>query len=126
MGGPIAGDQTYQIATVATVMANKVVYSEGVNWLTTIPEYQRIEACRTYLKNEKQKQNLIDEVQDSRIDGKEQIMEILHNYAARELTLFDLQKSRSSLKNGSNHLKIVGSESSKPISEEKPKIEESA
>lgn len=92
----------YQIATVATVMANRVVYREGIDWLNSLPLSQRVEACRIYLKNEKQKQSLIDAVQESKIHDKEQIMVILQNYAARELTVFDLQKSRSSIRSVSS------------------------
>ena len=83
----------YKIAIVSTYIASHIVYSEGIDWLTTIPKHHQIKVALTYFQQQKQKQILIDSVAKSKLKYKEQISQILKNYAARELTLFELNEA---------------------------------
>ena len=83
---------SYKIAIVASYIASRIVYLEGIDWLRRLPEQYQVTACLTYLKKEENKQQLIKSVMASDLDQKEQIKAILTNYAARELTISELQE----------------------------------
>lgn len=83
---------SYKIAIVASYIASRIVYLEGIDWLRRLPEQYQVTACLTYLKKEEHKQELIGSVMASDLAQKEQIKAILTNYAARELTISELQE----------------------------------
>ena len=85
----------YMIAIVSTHIASHIVYIEGIDWLKTIAKQNQIKAALTYLNQEKHKQTLIESVVSSNLKYKDQIAQILKNYAARELTLFELNESKN-------------------------------
>ena len=82
---------SYKVAIVASYIASRIVYLEGIDWLRRLPEKYKVTACLTYLRKEDHKQQLIESVMNSDLEQKEQIKAILTNYAARELTISELQ-----------------------------------
>ena len=87
--------EAHKIAILAAFIASRIVYNEGLGWLHTIPAADRFLACTTYIKQEQETQNLVDSVLESGLNNKNQIVAILKNSAARELTMFELHQAHN-------------------------------
>jgi len=88
--------QAHRIAILAAYIASLIVYTEGLDWLESIPEEDRYLACVTYIRKQRETKVLMDEILQSNLTDKEKIASILKSSAARELTKITLTQIHSS------------------------------
>jgi glutamate dehydrogenase len=87
--------EPHRIAILAAYIASLIVYTEGLDWLDSIPEGDRYLGCVTYIRKQQETQNLIDSILSSNVGPKDQVASILKSSAARELTKIAITKSHS-------------------------------
>lgn len=83
---------SHQFAIISSYIASYVVYSEGLNWLKSIPKKYWFNALIIYMQKDRLTSKLLGDVLDSNLVDKEEINSILARSAARNLTMLELQK----------------------------------
>lgn len=81
----------HKIAILSAYIASYVVYREGLGWFEQLPKGQRVEAAKTYMKQDQLTYELIAALEQSDIANKDKIVAIMKMSAARDLTLLDLR-----------------------------------
>jgi glutamate dehydrogenase len=87
--------EAHRIAILAAYIASLIVYTEGLDWLDSIPDEDRYLACITYIKKQRETKVLMDGILQSQLTDKEKIAGILKSSAARELTKIALTQIHS-------------------------------
>ncbi len=83
----------YKVAIIAAYVASRIVYEEGLDWLSPFDENRRLEVAMTYLRKNTQCEQLIKAMQTTQIEAKEAIIAVLQKSGARELTRLALEGS---------------------------------
>lgn len=78
------------VAILAASIASYIVYREGLGWLDSIDERDQYETVLTYMQRDRFADQLIQQVEDSTLGNREEIVAILRKSAAKDLTLFAL------------------------------------
>lgn len=78
--------KAHQIAILASFMASYIVYHEGLGWVDSMGESNRFATVIAYMKNVRNAGDLIRLVEESVLDDRSTIVEILRRSAARDLT----------------------------------------
>ena len=80
--------KTYRIAVVATEIACKIVYDQGVGWLTSlrVEETEYIDFIQSYLKNDHLANDMLSQIESSNLKNKSAYAELIRKTATRELT----------------------------------------
>jgi glutamate dehydrogenase len=79
--------KAHQVAIVSAYIASYVVYSEGLDWLTSFPEADRFDIALEYMRNYRQTLDLVSAIEKSSMKQKEMIASILKRTATKELTV---------------------------------------
>ena len=80
------------IAILSASIASYIVYREGLGWLDSIDEKDQFQTVITYMQRDRLADRLILQVEDSELENREEIVAILRKSAAKDLTLFALEK----------------------------------
>ena len=86
----------HKIAILSAYIASYVIYREGLGWFDQLPRAQRFEAAHTYMTQDQLTYELIAAVEQSTIQNKDKIAQIMRMSAARDLTLMHLRDKYSS------------------------------
>ena len=80
--------KTYRFAVVATEIACKIVYDQGVGWLSSlrVEETEYIDFIQSYLKNDNLASNMLSEIETSNLKNKSSYVDLIRKTATRELT----------------------------------------
>ena len=87
---------SHVVAILAASIGSKIIYNEGLAWLETVGEKQKLQAIMTYIRHDRFTEKLISSVHMSNLTSKDEIVKILKSSAARDLTMFDLDNKTSS------------------------------
>ena len=82
---------SHMVAILAASIASYIVYREGLGWLESIDKKDQYQTVLTYMQRDRFADQLIQQVEGSSLDNREEIVAILRKSAAKDLTLFALQ-----------------------------------
>ena len=82
----------YKIAMVASYCASYVVYTEGLNWISSFSKEDQFKVVMTYMENDVVAQSLADKIKGLGFSEKEKISSILKKSGAKALTDLSLEK----------------------------------
>ncbi len=78
------------VAILAASIASYIVYREGLGWLESIDKKEQYQTVLTYMQRDRFADQLIQQVEESALGNREEIVAILKKSAAKDLTLFAL------------------------------------
>ena len=73
----------HKVSILSAFMASHLIYREGLNWLDTMTDEQIFNVALDYIKAERNILKIVDEIQKTNIDSKDQIMDVLRKTGAK-------------------------------------------
>lgn len=82
--------RAHKIAILSAYMASHLVYREGLNWLESMHPEKIFKIALDYMEAERTVEKMVTQIEESNIDFKAQIAEILRNAGAKHLASYGL------------------------------------
>ena len=73
----------HKVSILSAFMASHLIYREGLNWLDTMTYEQIFNVALDYVKAERNILKIVNEIQKTSIDSKDQIMDVLRKTGAK-------------------------------------------